>query len=172
MCISPANIHPTLRPARSPCAQSPGHEEHVLYPYDQDYATSAERCRKMGERCGVTVIVEFEENTRTQDFWNFIKAHQGGVPGQKDTWRGPSQWTAPLNASGDRIGIYVGNPELLWLYIRAGEYQASEGRAAQMRTYSWKIREEMGDQVLGENIEKDQRRRDNDNRPEALDARR
>ena len=132
----------------------PGHEAYVLYPYSQDYRTSAERCRRMGKRCGVAIEVEFEEHSRTRAFWKFLNSHEGGVPGQKDTWRGPSQWTAPLNASGDRIGIYVGNPELLWLYIRAGEYKASEDRAERMRTYSWKIREEMDDQLLGENLEK------------------
>ena len=131
---------------------APGHEEYVLYPYEKDYPTSVERCRKMGDRCGVTIEIEFEENTRTQSFWKFFKTHQGGVPGQKDTWRGPSQWTTPLNALGDRIVIYVGNPELLWLYVRAGESQASQERAVRMRTYSWKIREEMGDQLLGENL--------------------
>ena len=132
----------------------PGHEAHVLYPYSQDYRISAERCRRMGKRCGVAIEVEFEEHSRTRAFWKFLNSREGGVPGQKDTWRGPSQWTAPLNASGDRIGIYVGNPELLWLYIRAGEYKASEDRAERMRTYSWKIREEMDDQLLGENLEK------------------
>ena len=132
----------------------PGHEEYVLYPYEQDYPTSAKRCRKMGERCSVTVEVEFEENTRTQAFWRLFKDRQGGIPGQKDSWRGASQWTSPLNASGDRIGIYVGHPEMLWLYIRAGESQASEERTARMKSYSWMIRDEMGDQKLGENFEK------------------
>ena len=132
----------------------PGHGAYVLYPYSKNYRTSAERCRRMGKRCGVVIEVEFEEHSRTLAFWIFLNSHEGGVPGQKDTWRGPSQWTAPLNASGDRIGIYVGNPELLWLYIRAGEYQASEGRAARMQAYSWKIREKMGDQLLGANLEK------------------
>ena len=132
----------------------PGHEEYVLYPYEQDYSTSAERCLKMGERCGVTVEVEFEENTRAQAFWKRFKECEGGIPGQKDSWRGASQWSARLNAAGDRIGIYVGHPELLWLYIRAWEPQASAQRAARMRTYSRKIQEEMGDQVLGENFEK------------------
>ena len=132
----------------------PGHGQYVLYPYDQDYPASAERCRKMGERCDVRVEVEFEEDSRTQTFWRFLKTHVGGVPGQKDTWRGASQWTSPLNSSGDRIGIYVGNPHLLWLYIRAGESQRSEERAARMRQYSWMIRDQMGDQTLGDNLEK------------------
>ena len=132
----------------------PKHEEYVLYPYERDYAASAERCRKMGERCGVTVEVEFEENTRTQAFWKLFKEREGGVPGQRDSWRGPSQWSAPLNSAGDRISIYVGNPELLWLYIRAGERQASEQRTARMRQYSWMIRDQMDDQQLGENLEK------------------
>ena len=132
----------------------PGHDGYVLYPYEQDYPTSAERCRKMGRRCDVKVEVEFEETSRTQAFWRFLKEHTGGMPGQKDTWRGASQWTSPLNSTGDRIGIFVGNPEWLWLYIRAGESQGSEERAVRMRQYSWSIRDQMGDQELGENLEK------------------
>ena len=132
----------------------PGHEEYVLYPYERDYPTSAERCRNMGERCGVTVKVEFKENSRTQAFWKLFNEHEGGIPGQKDSWRGASQWTSPLNALGDRIGIYVGHPELLWLYIRAGERQRSEQRTELMQWYSWAIRQEMDDQMLGENLEK------------------
>ena len=105
----------------------PGHEEYVLYPYERDYATSAERSRKMGERCGVAVEVEFEENTRTQAFWKLFKEREGGIPGQKDYWRGASQWTSPLNAAGDRVGVYVGNPELT-LALHSG------GRAPGVRT--------------------------------------
>ena len=132
----------------------PGHGTYVLYPYNQDYATSAERCRKMGDRCGVTVEIEFEENTQGQAFWKLFKEREDGVPGQKDSWRGKSQWTAPLNTAGDRVGIYVGHAELLWLYIRAGERQASQERAAKMRRYSWLIRDQLADQQLGENLEK------------------
>ena len=132
----------------------PGHDRYVLYPYEQDYPTSAERCRKMGERCHVKVEVEFEEDSRTQAFWRFLKQHTGGVPGQKDTWKGANQWTSPVNSAGDRIGLYVGNPDHLRLYIRAGESQASEERAARMRQYSWMIRDQMGDQEIGGNLEK------------------
>ena len=132
----------------------PGHDAYVLCPYVKDYARSAERCRKMGERCGVTVNVEFEEDTRAQEFWKLIREREGAIPGQKDSWRGKSQWTAPLNAAGDRVGIYVGHAELLWLYIRAGEPQASQERAARMRRYSWLIQDQMADQQLGENLEK------------------
>ena len=42
----------------------------------------------------------------------------------------------------------------LWLYIRAGEAPASNERAARMRHYSWTIPEQMGDQELGANLEK------------------
>ena len=155
-----SNLHPASRYPPGTAAGTltmravPGHEEYVLYPYEQDYATSAERCRKMGERCGVTVEVEFDENTRAQAFWKYFKESEGGIPGQKDSWRGASQWSARLNDAGDRIGIYVGHAEQLWMYIRAWEPQASAQRAARMRRYSQKIHEEMGDQVLGENFEK------------------
>ena len=131
----------------------PGHTEYVLYPYEQDYATSAERCRKMGKRCGVVIEVEFDDNTRTRAFWRFLKDHAGGVPGQKDTWRGATQWSSRGDASGDYVGIYVGNSEVLWLYIRSGDSQKSDERAARMRRYSWTIRDRMGDQQLGGNLD-------------------
>lgn len=130
----------------------PGHDQYVLYPYDRDYPTSAERCRKMGQRCSARIEVEFQENVLTPAFWRLL-AHVGGVPGQKENWRGATQWTSPLNSMSDAIGIYVGNPDRLWLYIRAGQSQPSEDRAARMRKYSWEIREQMSDQVLGENLE-------------------
>ena len=131
-----SNVHPASRfPSGTTVGTLtlravPGHDDYVLYPYEQDYPTSAKRCRKMGERCDVRVEVEFEEDSRTQAFWRIFKDYTGGVQGQKDTWRGPSQWTSPLNSSGDRIGVHVGNPELLWLYIRAGESRGSPERAA------------------------------------------
>ena len=61
----------------------------------------------------------------------------------------------PLNSNGDRIGIYVGNPELLWLYIRAGKAQGESlvERAKRMQEYSWTIHAEMSDQALAENLE-------------------
>ena len=155
-----SNVHPASRYPPGTVAGTltmravPGHEDHVLYPYDQDYPTSAERCRKMGERCGVAVEVEFEDASQSRAFWKFVKDHAGGVPGQKDTWRGASQWSSRADASGEQVGIHVGNPELLWLYIKSGDSVASEERAARMRRYSWQIRQEMGDQQLGDNIER------------------
>ena len=131
----------------------PGHEQYVLYPYERDYPASAERCRKMGQRCEARVEVELAGTGRTQAFWRFLKKHVGGMPGQKDAWRGATQWTSPVDSTGDRIGIYVGT-DGLWLYIRAGETQGSEQRAARMRHYSWMIREQMGDQELEANAEK------------------
>lgn len=101
----------------------------------------------------MAVEVEFEEKSRTQAFWRFLKESFGGVPGQKDTWRGATQWTDPFNARGDVIGIYVGNPDLLWLYVRSGESKASDERTARMRKYSWMIFEQMADQDFGENVE-------------------
>ena len=122
----------------------------MLHPYGQDYARSAARCRKMGERCGVTIDVGFEDTGRTRVFWRFVKDHTGGVPGQKDTWRGALQWSSRGGASGEYAGIYVGHPELLWLCIKSAESEVSEERAARMRRYSWRI----GDQQLGDNLDR------------------
>ena len=156
-----SNVHPAGRyPAGTKVgAQTlravPGHEDYVLCPYEQDYRKSADRCRKLGERCNVRIEVQIEEeDPRTHRFWRELKERTGGIPGQKDTWRGPSQWTSRLNPSGDVIAIYVGNDELLWLYIRAGESEDTPQRRARMQQFSWRIQEEMGDQVLGDNLEK------------------
>ena len=155
-----SNVHPADRYPPGTTAGTltmraiPGHPEFVLYPYEQDYPTSAERCRKMGERCDVSVEIEFDDKSRTRSFWKFLKEHAGGVPGQKDTWRGASQWSSRNDGSDNYVGIYVGNPELLWLYIKSGESEASEERAARMRRFSWMIRERMSDQQLGGNLER------------------
>ena len=180
-----SNIHPATRyPAGSKAGARtmraiPSHNAYVLYPYARDYRKSAERCRKMGERCNAQIEVEFEEDNRTQAFWRVFKAVTGGVPGQKDTWRGASQWTSPLNASEDRIGFYVGRTDVLWLYVRAGESHNSDARTARMRQLSGMIQDQMSDQELGDNLERNveegmtvtvQRRWDRDDADEWPDA--
>ena len=131
----------------------PGHEEYVLYPYEQDYVASAERCRKMGNRCSADIEVEIPGKTHAGTFWAFLKKHTGGVPGQKESWRGPTQWSAPINSEGDLVGIYVGNENWLWLYIRSSGTPSSKIGGARMRTYSWKILEQMGDQMIEDNVD-------------------
>ena len=135
-----------------PMRAVPGHAQFVLSPYEQDYPASAERCRKMGERCGVGIEVELPEGRR-QAFWQFLKARTGGVPGQKDSWRGPTQWTSSFNSLGDKVGIYAGS-DRLWMYLRAGDTQQSAERAARMQAYSRIIRDEMGDQEFEGSPEK------------------
>ena len=136
----------------------PGHDQYVLYPYERDYPTSADRCRKMGQRCGALIEVELRQSGLAPAFWRLLGTHGGGVPGQKESWQGTTQWTMPLNPKRDTIGIYVGNPDRLWLYIRAGQNQPSEDRAARMRMYSRQIREQMSDQILSENLESESKK--------------
>ena len=133
----------------------PGHSEYVLYPFGKDYQESAKRCQDMGKRCQVKVEVEFDEDYHFQRFWRFLKSHTGGLSGQKDDWRGGNQWTDALNSAGDRIGIYVGNPESLWLYIKVWKTrdESAEEMMKRVQGYSWAIRTEMSDQELGENLE-------------------
>ncbi len=133
----------------------PGHSEYVLNPYEQDYSVSAKRCQDMGNRCGVQVeVTGIQKKTRAQAFWEFLQEHKSGLPGQKDAWKGPNQWTSAVNSLGDRVGIWLG-AENLWLYLRAVETQHSEQRAARMQGYSRTIRDQMGDQELGQNIVKE-----------------
>lgn len=131
----------------------PGQDGYVVNPYERDYPAYADRCRKLGERCDLRVRVELSSDGAavTEDFWRFFKTTTGGVPGQKDTWRGGNQWTNSCNAFGDCIGIYVGNPNSLWLYIRAGGKKSTD-RDARMRQISRIMRDQMPDQVISDDL--------------------
>ena len=155
-----SNIHPASRyaPGSSVGAFTlrpiPGHGQFVMYPYASNYPASARRCRTMGDRCRVQVEVAFSRDFRNEDFWRFLKERTGGLPGQKDTWRGAQQWTSPVNRAGDCVGVSVGDPDYLRLHIRAGETQASEVRAARMNQYSRMLGELMGDQEIDGDLER------------------
>ena len=126
----------------------PGHDSYVMYPYGRDYPARAARCREMGDRCGLSVEVEFPEKPDTTTaFWSFLKKETGGLPGQCDAWRSWNCWTTELNDAGDMIGVSLAG-EWLGLYLRASEYQDTPSGAARMLQHSRTIRELMGDQEL------------------------
>ena len=153
--LLPASLYPAGSKAGSLTMRAvPGHVEYVVNPYEQDHPKSAKRCQDIGNRCGVRVeVAGFEEKTRTRAFWEFLKQNGGGLPGQKDSWQGPSQWTGAVNSFGDRIGISLG-AKIVGLYIRASETRHSVQRAARLQRYSHMIRDQMGDQELGSGAEK------------------
>ena len=156
-----SNVHPATRyppdtragPSSTMIMRAvPGHDGWVIHPHKGRRVAGF--CREMGERCGVRVEVELEEKSLTPAFWTFLMESVGGVPGQKGTWRGPSQWTDPINRHGDTIGIHVGNPDRLRLHVRAGGSRASETRFARMRRCSRMILEQMADQEVGDDVER------------------
>ena len=132
----------------------PGHGEYVLYPYERDLAASIKRCKEMGRRCNLNVDIEVTDAESFRPFWECLKEHTGGIPGQKDSWQGPNQWTIGFNEFDDCVGIHVGNPERFWVYVRAGDSQKSEVRTSRMQSYSLMIQDVMGDQILGDDIQK------------------
>lgn len=147
--IHAATTYPPGTMARSLLMRAiPGHHQFVLYPYGQDYPTSVRRCQAMGERCGVTVQVDYEDASQVQSFWRFLKTQTGGLPGQTDAWRGPNQWIRPLETLNAWIGISVMDSKIR-LYILANDSRPFNVRAAQLRRYSWAIRDQMADQDLG-----------------------
>ena len=147
-----ANIHPASNP---PTGHSlalrpvPGHEQFVLSPYAQDYASSAKRCEQFAKRCGVAVEIEYPTRSRSEAFWRCARRRTGGLPGQKSIWKGPGQRTGPYDPAGDWIAIYAGNPDLLWLYIRADEHVGTPERSERMLRCSRAISTVMSDQKLG-----------------------
>ena len=146
-----SNLHPATRyppgtkAGRLTMRAVPGHEEYVLHPYG-NWRETTDRCRKMGERCGVTVQIEGDDNRTPQRFWRFLMGQTGGLPGQHDEWRGIWQKTEALNSQGELIRFYIG-PERIVIYIRATE-SASPQRTARMHECSRMIRETMGDQTI------------------------
>ena len=157
------NVHSAMRYPANELAGSqimravPDHPEFVIYPYGMDYPRSAERCRKMGERCGirVEVVVVSDGADVSEAFWRFLDDQYGGIPGQRRTWRGFNQLTSPVNARGDMVGVqmYTSSPERLALYIRSGEWKKSDSRTRRMHRFSWSIREQLADQKLGVGLE-------------------
>ena len=131
----------------------PKHESYVIYPYDSGIQATAERCREMGERCGIGIQVEFNDRNRRREFWNWLIGNLGGIPGQKESWQGQTQWTNSLNSHGERVGISIGETHI-WIFIRSNERSISEDRTARMQQYSQLIREQMSDQELNEDMER------------------
>ena len=147
-----SNLHPATRyppgtkAGRLTMRAVPGYEEYVLHPYG-NWRETTDRCRKMGERCGVTVQVEGYDNRTPQRFWRFLKNQTGGLPGQHDEWRGENQYADPSNAKGEYIGIYIGH-ERISIYIRSGYRKTSPQRTTRMHECSRMIHEAMSDQII------------------------
>lgn len=82
--IHSASTYPPGTQAGSLTMRSiPRHERFVMYPYAQDYQASAQRCRRFGERCQLAIEVEFEDRSHAEKFWEFLRHHNGGLPGKK-----------------------------------------------------------------------------------------
>ena len=130
----------------------PGHSRFVLYPYQGDPVAF---CRGLGSRCGIEVEIAFDGADHESSFWQFLKEHHGGVPGQKDHWNdNGNQWTPSINVFRDSIGFYVGNPEYIWLYMKSGQPNSSAEGAARMREYSRELQVQLADQELSSDVDR------------------
>jgi len=128
----------------------PGHDSYVMYPYGNRKASVA-KCKKMGERCGLKVEIEFRDTPDVYTvFWTFFKAETGGLPGQNDDWRWNNCWTKWINDKRDRICIRLTH-ERTELYLRTDEDKNTLGRAERMLQYSRNIRNVMSDQKFAGN---------------------
>ena len=134
-----SNVHPASRypPGGAVGALTlrgiPGHDRYVMYPYAQDYPASAQLCRRLGERCHVQVGCGVRSEQSDSDLFGVSSKRNGRRAWTEGDLAGGKPVDESRQRRGDRIGMYVGNPEQVRLYIRAGESQASEERGARMR---------------------------------------
>ena len=152
--VHPASRYPAGSKAGTLTMRAvPGHEDYVLYPYTRDYPSSAKRCRAMAELCGARIdVAGVRRHSEAQLFFRFLKERTGGLPGQKDSWRGASQWAAPANERGDRICISLGE-EVIYLYIRTGTSETLPNRTSRLRRYSSAILNQLPDQTIEGELE-------------------
>ena len=130
----------------------PGHDTYVMYPY-ADYIGSARRCRTMGIRCQVKVDVETRDKPNTyKTFWDFLKNHTAGLPGQEEDWRSAVATTSRLNDAHDRVRIHLTNEETK-LYLMCFERKNLPGRAERMLHFSRAINTQLSDQEIKGNDE-------------------
>ena len=130
----------------------PDHPEYTIYPHADNMPKCAERCKDLTSRCGASLEMEFPEEL-SRMFWNFLKKHTGGVPGQKAIWRGPFQKTQTLNRHKDVIRFQIGDPDQIRMFVRATSTRNNLERSTRMMNYSVLIEQEMGDQISGDDAE-------------------
>ncbi len=137
----------------------PGHYDWVLSPYAPDPEAYAERCRKLGKQCGVTVQVTIEGDgaTTPQAFWKFFAKNTTDLWELKQTCRRGHQWTASCNKFGDRIGIFIGTPSLVALCCRVGSGR-SENYSARMEEASQEMLRDMKDQKTSGDLKQESKK--------------
>lgn len=128
----------------------PGHDQFVLYPYTRDYPSAVELCKSFAARCDLDLEVEYEDRKGYSPFWSLLKERTGGLPGQKNDWRGPTQFSR--SDLEDIVAVSL-TGELVRLYIRPGFGKKSEMKSQQMSSYSNTIQTRMSDQLLGRDIQ-------------------
>lgn len=79
-----------------------------------------------------------------RNFYECLKVEIDDMPKKNDN--DDRKWSLPLNQRCDRIGIYVGNSEKIWIYIRSGHEGKSPTRTKRMIQYSNEIRNRLNDQ--------------------------
>ena len=106
-------------------------------------------CGRGGIACGRRQLGDnvMETQSKLELIRNFYECHKvemDDMPKKNDNDN--RKWSLPLNQRCDRIGIYVGNSEKIWIYIRSGHEGKSPTRTKRMVKYSDEIRSRLSDQ--------------------------
>lgn len=149
-----SNIHPATRCRPGARVGSKvmhavsGHPEWVMSPYKRNWQAHAAFCRRLGDRCGVSVEVKVNTTNPAHAFWEFLRERTGGFSGQTTAWHSATQRTATVNAFGDRIRVHAGKEKLRLDFVVRESAEVGLARSQRVLQFSRKIHDCLGDQEI------------------------
>ena len=129
----------------------PDHDQLVLHPYTDNYPSAVTLCKDFAERCHEKLVVEYQDTGGYAPFWSLLKSRTGGLPGQTDDWRGPTQFSSSI-FDGNIVVVSL-TAELVRLYVRPGFKKKSDSNSQLMSSCSNMIKTHMSDQQLELEVE-------------------
>ena len=103
-------------------------------------------------------LSEDKEN-QIQEFWELLSKKIEYLSKEKASKDG-KQWSDELTEDEDKIGIYLGSSNNMWLYIKSGSSKRCDQRTNQMLECSRRIREKIGNKRLISDENQNNRERD------------
>ena len=93
------------------------------------------------------MILSEDKENQIQEFWELLRKKIEYLSKEKASKDG-KQWSDELTEDEDKIGIYLGSSNNMWLYIKSGSSKRCDQRTNQMLECSRLIREKIGNKRL------------------------